>query len=352
MGILGKSEYSRERTCESMDLALAHFPMCRRSVLISVMLCLLWGFVFIPASPAAEVVDRIVAYVNDEIITQSELNEKASAFIAARKQNPYVREQDLDAEQARRQILENLVNERLAAREIARLKISVTTGETDAVLASIKEENNLTQEGLEAELRKEGRTVDDLRKRVREDLERSRLIDREVRSKTVITDAQVEAYYRSHPEEFQARERRRLQGIFLPFGPESTPEKQSQVSALAEQIHQRLGQDADFAVMAKRYSQGPGAETGGDLGFFSEGELDPVLETAIDKLKPGEISKVIATESGLHIIRVVEAQTVSDKPMEEVRESIRRRLFQQEINRKYEDWLKGLRDRSFVKIQL
>jgi peptidyl-prolyl cis-trans isomerase SurA len=272
--------------------------------------------------------------------------------LAGRKQNPYHREQSQDPGEVRRQILEDLVNERLAAREIARLKISVGATEVDAVLAGIREENHLTQEQMEAQLRKEGRTVEDLRKRVREDLERARLIDREVRSKTVITDAQIEAYYQAHREEFQATVRRRLQGIFLPFGPEGTPEKESQVSALAEQIYERLHRDADFTVMARRYSQGPGAETGGDLGFFNQGELDPVLEAAIDKLKPGEISKVIATESGLHIIRVVEVQTVSDKPMEEVRENIRRRLFQQEINRKYEDWLKGLRDRSFVKIQL
>jgi peptidyl-prolyl cis-trans isomerase SurA len=316
------------------------------------MLCLLWKVLFLPASRAAEVVDRIVAYVNDEIITLSELNEKASAFLAAHKQNPYLREQEQDPGEVRRQILENLVNERLAVREIARLKISVSAAEVDAVFANIKEENRLTQEGLEAELRKTGQTVADLRKRVQEDLERGRLIDREVRSKTVITDSQVEAYYQSHREEFQATVRRRLQSIFLPFGPDSTPEKQSQISALAEQIRQRLSRDGDFSVMARRYSQGPGAETGGDLGFFNEGELDPVLEAAIDKLQPGEISKVIGTESGVHIIRVVEVQNISDKPMEEVRASIRRRLFQQEINKKYEDWLKALRDRSFVKIQL
>jgi peptidyl-prolyl cis-trans isomerase SurA len=104
--------------------------------------------------------------------------------------------------------------------------------------------------------------------------------------------------------------------------------------------------------MAKRYSRGPGAEAGGDLGFFNEGELDPVLEGGIQTLKPGEISQIIRTGTGLHIIRVTEIQTVADRPMEEVRENIRRRLFQQEINRKYGEWLKGLRDRSFVKIQL
>ena len=104
--------------------------------------------------------------------------------------------------------------------------------------------------------------------------------------------------------------------------------------------------------MAKRYSQGPGAEAGGDLGFFNEGELDPVLEEAIETLKPGEISQIVRTGTGLHIIRVAEVQTVTERPMEEVRENIQRRLSQQEMNRKYAEWLKGLRDRSFVKIQL
>jgi peptidyl-prolyl cis-trans isomerase SurA len=326
--------------------------MYRRSILISVTLCLLRGLIFIPAPRAAKVVDRIVAYVNDDIITLSELNEKCSAFLAARKRNPYLRDQEPDPEHVRHQILENLVDDRLAAREIARLKISVSSAEVDAALADIRKENNLTEEGLEAELRREGQTVDELRKRIRDELERARLIDREVRSKTVITDAEVEKYYQSHRAEFRAKVRRHLLSIFLPFGSENDPEKKGQVSALAEQVEERLSKGADFAAMAKRYSQGPGAEAGGDLGFFSEGELDPVIEAAIDKLKPGEISKVIATQSGLHIIRLVEVETVSDKPMAEVRDSIRRRLFQQEINKKYEEWLKGLRDRSFVKIQL
>jgi len=327
------------------------FLMCPRFILLSLMLSFLWGLLFPPASPAAAVVDRIVAYVNDDIITLSELNEKTAAMVAARKQNPYVRDQEQDVEKLRREILDNLVNERLAAREITRLKISVTAAEVDNVLKSIMEDNNLTPAQLDAELRKEGQTVEDLRKRIREDLERARLIDREVRSKTVITDAQIEVYYQSNREEFQAKVRRRLQSIFLPFGPESTPDGQRQIYAVAEQIRERLSRGADFAAMAQRYSRGPGAEAGGDLGFFNEGELDPVLEQAIEMIKPAEISQIVRTDSGFHIIRVAEVKTVADKPMEEVREKLRGRLFQQEINRKYAEWLKGLRDRSFVKIQ-
>jgi len=327
-------------------------PVCARLILLSLMLSLLWGRLFPPAFLTAAVVDRIIAYVNDDIITLSELNEKTAAMVAARKQNPYLRDQEQDVEKLRREILDNLVNERLAAKEITRLKISVTAAEVDNVLKSIMEDNNLTPAQLDAELRKEGQTVEDFRKRIREDLERAKLIDREVRSKTVITDAQVEAYYQANREEFQAKVRRRLQSIFLPFGSESSPDGQRQIYAVAEQIRERLSRGADFAAMAKRYSRGPGAEAGGDLGFFNEGELDPVLEQAIETLKRSEISQIIRTDTGLHIIRVAEVQAVADRPMEEVRENIRRRLFQQEINRKYGEWLKGLRERSFVKIQL
>ena len=326
--------------------------MCARLILLGLLLSCLGGPLFPPAFVEAAVVDRIIAYVNDDIITLSELDEKTAAIVAARKQNPYLRDQEQDVEKLRREILDNLINERLAAKEITRLKISVTAGEVDNILKSIMEDNNLTPEKFEVELRKEGLTVEDFRKRVQEDLERSKLIDREIRSKTVITDAQIEAYYQTHREEFQAKVRRRLQSIFLPFGSENSPDKQRQIYAMAEQILDRLSRGADFAAMAKRYSQGPGAESGGDLGFFNEGELDPVLEQAIETLKTGQVSQIVRTDSGLHIIRVAEVQTVADRPMEEVRENIRRRLFQQEINRKYAEWLKDLRDRSFVKIQL
>jgi peptidyl-prolyl cis-trans isomerase SurA len=326
--------------------------MCPRFIVVSLVLSFLWGLLFAPAFSAAAVVDRIVAYVNDDIITLSELNEKTAVIVAARKQNPYLRDQEQDAEKLRRDILDNLVNERLAAREITRLKISVTAAEVDNVIKSIMDDNKLTPAQLDAELGKEGQTLEDFRKRIREDLERARLIDREVRSKTVITDAQIEAYYQANREEFQAKVRRRLQSIFLPFGSESSPDGQRQVYAVAEQIRDRLSRGADFAGMAKRYSRGPGAEAGGDLGFFNEGELDPVLEQGIETLKPGEISQIVRTDTGLHIIRVAEVQAVADRPMEEVRENIRRRLFQQEINRKYGEWLKGLRERSFVKLQL
>jgi peptidyl-prolyl cis-trans isomerase SurA len=295
-------------------------------------------------------VDRIIAYVNDEIITLSELNEKTKAFVEARKQNPFLRDQNQSLETIRRTILDNLINDRLASQEISRLKISVSDSDVNETIERIKQENRFTQEALEAMLRKEGKTLEDLRQNIRKDLEQSMLINQEVRRKIVITDEQVEAYYQSHLQEFQGRERWRLHDIFLPFPAESSREQRARLHAGAEQIYRQLLQGADFATMAKRYSRGPAAEEGGDLGFFSKGELDPVLEKAIQALQSGEISPVITTNMGLHLIKITDVETTAATSLAEVQETIRRQLYQEEINSKYKEWLQGLRERSYVKV--
>jgi peptidyl-prolyl cis-trans isomerase SurA len=318
--------------------------------LISVLLSLLAGVVLTLSPSGAEVVDRIIAYINDDIITLSELNERTNAFVAARRQNPFLREQEQSLEEIRRSMLDLLINERLAAQEISRLKISVSDEEVDGAIDRIMRENRLTQETLAAELRKDGKTVEDLRKQIKASMEQTRLVNREVRSKTVITDEMIQAYYEEHIEEFERKERWRIQDIYLPFTPTDTPEERTHLRNVAKQILERLRSEGDFSSLAKRYSQGPGAEAGGDLGFFSKGELEPVLEAAIEALNPGEVSPDIETTRGIHIIKLKEVDKAPAKPLEEVEGTIRDLLFGREVDFRYREWLSGLRERSYVRI--
>jgi peptidyl-prolyl cis-trans isomerase SurA len=321
-----------------------------KSWILSVSLFLSLECVISLSLAEADVVDRIVAYVNDDVITLSELNERTHEFIAMREQNPFLPEQDQSSQAIRREVLDGLINDRLTAQEIARLEIKVSEAEVDEVIDNIKKENQLSTEAVEAQLRKEGMTMEDLRRNIRKSLEQNQLIQREVRRKTVVTDELVEAYYQSHLEDFQEKERWRLHDIFLPIRADATPEEGARLYAYAQQILDRLRQGADFAAMAQRYSRGPGAEAGGDLGFFSKGELEPVLEKAIETLEPGEISPVIPTDRGLHILKVTDVDQTNAKSLDEVREKIRRLLYQREIDFKYREWLSGLRERSYVKI--
>jgi peptidyl-prolyl cis-trans isomerase SurA len=296
------------------------------------------------------VVDRIIAYVNDDIITLSELNERTNAFVAARRQNPFLRGEEQSLEQIRRDMLDQLINERLAAQEISRLNISVSEEDVDQAIGRIMEENSLTQETLEAELRKDGRTYEDLREQIRRSMEQTKLVSREVRSKTVITDEMIQAYYQDHIEEFEGKERWRIQNIYLPYTPTDTLEERTYSRKVAKQILARLRAGGDFTSLAKRYSQGPGAEAGGDLGFFSEGELEPVLEAAVEALKPGQVSPDIETTRGIHIIKLTEVDKAPAKSLDEVEDTIRDLLYKREVDFRYKEWLSGLRESSYVRI--
>jgi peptidyl-prolyl cis-trans isomerase SurA len=317
---------------------------------LSVWLCLLSGFFSTLAPSRAEVVDRIIAYVNDDIITLSELNERTNAFLAARRQNPFLREEEQSVEKIRRNLIDVLINERLAAQEISRLKISVSDEEVDETIARIMQENRLTQEALEAELRKEGGTIADLRKQIKTNMEQQKLVNREVKSKTVITDEMIQAYYQDHIEEFESKQRWRIQDIYLPFTPTDSPEERNHLRKMAKQILERLQSGDDFGSLAKRYSQGPGAEAGGDLGFFARGELEPVLEAATEALEPGEFSPDIETTRGIHIIKLIEVDKAPARPLDEVEETIRNLLYKREVDFRYREWLSGLRERSYVRI--
>jgi len=136
----------------------------------------------------------------------------------------------------------------------------------------------------------------------------------------------------------------------LPYPRAATSEEKARINSLAQQILSQLREGANFAFLAQRYSRGPGAEAGGDLGFFSAGELDQVLEKAIEKLDSSEISPVIPTAVGLHIIKVTELDKTPAKSLEDVQDRIRRLLYQRETDFRYREWLSSLRERSYVKI--
>ncbi len=321
-----------------------------RSWTLRVSLLLLLGGVLPSFGTAAELVDRIIAYVNDDIITLSELNERTNALVAARQQNPFQREQEQSLKEMRQTMLNRLIDERLASQEIARLKITVSEEEIDATIARIMKENRLTKETLEAELRKDERTITDLRQQIKEGLEQRKLVSREVQSKTVITDEIVEAYYQSNMHDFQEKERWRIQDIYLPYYPDDTPEERARIRNLAQEILERVRAGVDFGSLAKNYSQGPGAGAGGDMGYFARGELEPVLEAAVENLKAGEVSPDIETTRGIHIIKVTEVDRSPPKALDEVRESIRNLLYRREVEFRYREWLSSLRERSYVRI--
>ncbi len=315
------------------------------------LISLFLAYMFFPAQPWArsEICDRIVAMVEDDLITLYELNRRIKQITGM---DPNVLEQQNKEKflETRKKVLDYLIDEKIAQKKIKELGIEVTDKEVDNAIEKIKKDNHLTQEGLIAALKAEGMTYLQYREKVKTDLERMRLINYEVKSKIIVKDQQVKKYYEQHKDQFKVKGSLRLAMIFLPYKDPDDIQSKEQLQDVVKQIYQRLRKGEDFATLAKQYSKGPGASEGGDIGEFDPGQLDPKIRTAIENLKQGEVSQPIHRYNGIQIIKVVRRYKGSVRPFDEVKDAIYDILYRQEVNKKYYAWIKDLRSKAYIKI--
>jgi peptidyl-prolyl cis-trans isomerase SurA len=297
----------------------------------------------------AEIANRVVALVNNELITLYELNKRMTAVTGLDPEE--LKRKDEDAYlQTRRRVLDDLVNEKIALEKVRELGIQVTSREVDAAIERIKQTNQLTHEDLIASLKKNGMSYEDYQGKIKSDLERAKLINLEVKSKIIITEEKIAAYYDAHIDQFSSVERVHLAAIFLKQEKTADQEEALTLFRKGELLRSRIKNGEDFAEIAKRTSQGPGAREGGDLGFFETSALDPELIKIVEGMSPGDVSAPIMRPSGVQIIKLIERQGGSVKPLEAVREAIHEILYQEEINRRYTTWINELRAQAYLKI--
>lgn len=300
----------------------------------------------------AEVIDRIVATVNGEIILYSEVQDQMKAM---EKVAPDLK--TLDAEkkaQVERDILSQLVRQRLTEAEVKRLKITISSGEVDQAIAGMMQDGHYNQSQFEAALRQEGLTLEKLRDNVKKEMERNRLLERVLKMKTVITDAQVDAYVKApKTEEATGPLKFHLGTILLPVDQKTGNAKEAEKTG--REILEKLKGGADFKDLAAKYSKGPTAAEGGDIGFLGPDELAPFISDAIKNLKGGEISGLVSGPGGYYILKVfeIDRQKVNiNQSNQDQREKVRKELFQKEVNRKFDEWVRNLESKAFIQITL
>ncbi len=222
--------------------------------------------------------------------------------------------------------------------------------DVDAYFENIKKSKNWTQEDLLEELKNDGLSYETYRRQIKDSMEQEKLINYEVKSKAVILEGQILKYYQEHPDQYKADEKVHVAGIILLAQDKENKDELSELTRKGEEILARLRSGEDFAAMVKEYSQGPGADEGGELGIYDPAELDIELRKVIDGLSDGDISGVIARDTGIQIIKLIRREGGNIKPFEEVRNEIYETIYNEELNKRYTTWLKDLRDKSFTKI--
>lgn len=301
---------------------------------------------------AAEVVDRIVAQVNDEVVSLSELSRAMAPYADKMAVMGYSEEQRRELlRKLREDTLQKLIDQKLSDQEAKRLKLSVSAKELDAAIERVKNENKITDdEAFRKALAGEGLTPESYRTRLSEQLLRNKLINYEVKSKIVITREDVRAYYERN-QGMSATERRvHLRHILLSVAEGASGSQKNEARRRAEALHAKLKAGADFGALARESSDSSGAADGGELGWFRVEELAPEVRKAIEGLKAGQFSPVLDTDVGFQIFLLAEAELPPEKALEEVSSEIEDKLYREIVDRKFESWIEGLRKRSHIKI--
>lgn len=299
-----------------------------------------------------EIVDRIVAVVNDEIITMWDLNMVFEPYRKNIEENYKEPERGKVLADARATLLRTLVDASLIEQEARKTGISVKDEEVMAAISSILKRKNISVEDFAGELANEGLSFESYKKDFKKKLLRTRLVTREIKSRIVVTDKEIGEYYRTHRQEYEGKEAVRIKQILLVFPKEADEETKEKLKKNMEIIYEQLKSGEPFDVLAANYSQEPAAVAGRDLGFIEKGMILPEVENAAFNLEIGEISGIIRSAIGFHIIKAVDKRGAGLKPFETVREEIQSKIEEQKADKKFGEWLESLRNKSYVEIKL
>jgi peptidyl-prolyl cis-trans isomerase SurA len=297
----------------------------------------------------AETCNRVVAVVNNEVITQYELEKKIREVTGFSADGLKTKEpQRFD--ETRRRVLDLMINEKIAEEKVKELNIKVTQRQVDATIQKMRENQRMSQEEFIVHLEKEGLTYEKFQQKVKRDLERMQLVEFEVKSKIIIRDEEVKEYYERNKKNFGSVEKVRISGIFLILKRPDDSREMMEIQRKGEGILSRIRAGEDFGELAKAFSEGPAAASGGDLGVFHPDQLEPQLRNMIETLKEGSVSGLIPRQNGFQILKLVEKQEGRIKPFDEVREAIFNILYEEEVQSRFQSWIQSLRESSYTRI--
>ena len=298
-----------------------------------------------------EVIDRIVAVVNSDIITLYDLNRAFKPYEENIKALQYAPEKERQTLfQVRKDLLDQLIDSKLADQETARAQITVSETDIDRAIERMKEARSFTDEQLREGLASQGMTMEEYRKELKEQILRTRLVNREVKSKIVITSEDIKAYYDSHQDEYAGEKKYYLYNIFVRLTAEADILEREEALRQIKNASARLNQGLSFEDLVNQLKDSSSRVQGTDLGLFRLEELSEQLQRAIAKLKAGEISEVLDTDFGPQIIYVQKIQETPTKSLDEIQSEFGEILYNEAVDNRYQEWLDELRKRSLIKI--
>ena len=305
-------------------------------------------------SPAAlvraEMVDRIVAIVNDDVITFTDLNREGDALFRRITQEAPPEQVERTLLKAREEILSNLIDKLIVAQRAKKLGISVENQEVDNAIRIIIERNKTTAEKFWQQMTLMGSNEQDYREIIRSQILQEKLIDYEIRSRVVVTEERIREFYeKNYAQKMQEEAYHILQMGFV--WKENTQAAKDDARRRAEETHQQALAGQDFRSLAQQSSDLPSAKDGGDIGVFKKSEMAAHMKAGLSGLQAGQISAIQEMPAGYQFFKLLSdrGEVGLQATYESVKEQIRQRLYEEAMNSQFHKWVKELRDQAYIK---
>lgn len=318
--------------------------------------CIIALFIWLQTSvnSTAEMVDKIVAVVNDDIITLSELEDETTDIYKtlASKKSP---ENLLEAmEEARELALNKMIERALMDQKAKQFNVSVSEKEIDTAFERTRTNMSLNSSQFRQKLEQAGMSEELYRGKLRDNILQSKILSVDVRSKIIITDEMVLDYYDQHYTSRVNEGDYYLLQMGFSWDESSAADLENskdKTLKLAKRIQKLVKNGQDFKTLARKFSDLPSASDGGDIGVFTLDEMASAMRSAVKDLKPGELSSIIELQSGYQFFKLLsgeDAAIVVTSSFEASKDEIRDKLYESKMQEAYKIWVKKLKESAYI----
>lgn len=287
-----------------------------------------------PPAAAQQQVDRVVASVDGDPITAHDVH----AFSVA--MGHPVTTDDIANNPDAKLMLKELIAAKLFQNESEKYADKIDDAQVDRYAQQLRQDRHMTPDQFKDALAQSGMSMRDFRKHARQELEKAMMIQQQVRDRVDISNADIQAYYDQHQGDYTVtKERYRLSQILVGIPANATPQQIAQLKIKAEQLRNEAAKGADFGELAHKYSDDVSKNNAGELGWFEPQDIMDQILAAIKTVKPGDVSQVVQTSHGFHILKVEAHEVPGVRPLSEVKDEVRERMVDEKAKAETQQWV-------------
>jgi peptidyl-prolyl cis-trans isomerase SurA len=300
------------------------------------------------SSARAEVVDRVVAVVNEEPITLYEVDKLMASNLDEIKkaEGPGMKQEKFGA--YRTQALEKLIADRLLDQQMKEMKLQVTDEDVQKALNNIMQRNSMTKEQLVQQLNQKGMTFDQYMVDMRVQLKKVKFMGAVIAPRVKVTDADLDEFFADNSEKFANFQSVQMAQVIVAVAPSADGAELSAAQAKAQEVYKKAKGGSNFEDLGKKYSVN--AQTAVPA-IYQVNQLAPQIAEVLSNLKVGDVSEPVRSELGLHVVKLIERKTLAGEEYQAVREQIREKVFEQKIQEELEKYVGELKSKNFIQIK-